>query len=138
MVGKPNLSSIRDLSRELGECSDRSNRIVERFLFHLVVDRGLNCGKGCAGDIERFMKREGISFPNLNGRGGARLRWINRLLWDATKNQPEHFKIVEIDGDLRGFNFSWWYNGIDEPKIENISDGNGHCNSGNVPNPNVC
>jgi hypothetical protein len=137
MVGKKNLS-IRELSKELAECQDRSNRVVERFLFHLVTDRGLDCGKGCAGDIERYMKREGITFPNLKENAGSRLRFINRLLWDATQNQPKHFKIVEIDGNLRGLNFAWWYNGVDEPSNENIPDSIGNPNRFDADNPNVC
>jgi hypothetical protein len=114
---------LRDLSKELGECTIPSNRIVERFLFHRVVDKGLDCGINCAGDIHSFMKRKDIPVP-----GGKNPKlWLNRQIWDASKNHPKHFKIVEIEGSLSGINFAWWYlNGVNnqnpKPDPQNTGD----------------
>lgn len=114
MKVNPNLS-IRDLSKELSETPIRSNRIVERFLFHRVVDRDLNCGVNCAGDIHSYMKRESIPIPN----DVSPKQWINRAIWDAARNGPSrYFMVVEIEGSRSGINFSWWYlNGKTKPEI---------------------
>lgn len=132
--GKTNLS-IRDLSKELESSAVRYNRIVERFLFNQVTDKELDCGIGCAGDIERFMKREGIETPD----GKTRLKWLNRQIWDCCRNGTEHFKIIEIEGTLKGINFAWWYvNGVNKPEIQNIPDDNRIGSDCDHSNPNVC
>lgn len=135
MREKENLS-IRDLANELAESPIRSNRIVERFLFHRVTDKGLNCGTNCAGDIHSFMKRENIPVP-----GGVNPKlWINRAIWDASRNgNSPYFIIKEIDGTLSGINFSWWYlDGKTKPEIDHISKDIRIRGSGDNAGAHVC
>jgi len=127
--------SIRDLSRELDMSPIGSNRIVERFLFNLIITRDINCGEGCAGDINRYMKRKDIPVPH----GKVRLKWINRQIWDVCRNPSKHFKVIEIDGTLTGINFKWWYlDGKTQPEINAIGTDIRNLNPGDINHPDVC